>query len=564
MNNINKPKDKYDKAEKERQKHVGSIINSPSKKKIVVGGPGTGKTYLFKKILDGKNKTLTLTFVRSLVEDLSLELCGISDVKTLHSFAYSILSKTSENIKIFPKLPQIIKEDAQILINKEVDFNELFHNRDDENEHIKFYKKRKDYYGEYYGYSDIIFGVVKYLETNKSKIPSYEQVLVDEFQDFNKLEVSLIDLLSEKSPIILVGDDDQALYDFKNASAEYIRERHSDKNQDYTSFSLPHCSRCTRVIIEAANDIIKTAEKKGFLSNRIKKEYCYFEDKTKDEESNKYPKIIYCHIFDKQIPWFIEQQIGIIAKDIKDRFSVLIISPTRGKARYISDALKQKGFKNIEFVKEIVSKEPILMDGLKILLKDKNSNLGWRIACKCILEGNDFNNLINKSDLEGAKGVAELVNKYNKKEISRLIKVLRALRDNKEVDKDEFDNLLLKIGYNTYEKTKEILRDEVSISLPSSIPGLNKIPIKSTTIQSSKGLAADYVFITHFDNQYFIKNKDKAEISDQDICNILVSLTRAKRKVFLISSNCQEEPTFLKWINKERIDKLPPPAVPTK
>lgn len=564
MNNINKPKDKYDKAEKERQKHVGSIINSPSKKKIVVGGPGTGKTYLFKKILDGKNKTLTLTFVRSLVEDLSLELCGISDVKTLHSFAYSILSKTSEKIKIFPKLPQIIKEDAQILINKEVDFNELFHNRDDENEHIKFYKKRKDYYGEYYGYSDIIFGVVKYLETNKSKIPSYEQVLVDEFQDFNKLEVSLIDLLSEKSPIILVGDDDQALYDFKNASAEYIRERHSDKNQDYTSFSLPHCSRCTQVIIEAANDIIKTAEKKGFLSNRVKKEYCYFEDKTKDEESNKYRKIIYCHIFDKQIPWFIEQQIGIIAKDIKDRFSVLIISPTRGKARYISDALKQKGFKNIEFVKEIVSKEPILMDGLKILLNDKKSNLGWRIACKCILEGNDFNNLINKSDLEGAKGVAELVNKYNKKEISRLIKVLRALRDNKEVDKDEFDNLLLKIGYNTYEKTKEILRDEVSISLPSSIPGLIKIPIKSTTIQSSKGLAADYVFITHFDNQYFIKNKDKAEISDQDICNILVSLTRAKRKVFLISSKCQEEPTFLKWINKERIDKLPPPAVPTK
>jgi len=378
------------------------------------------------------------------------------------------------------------------------------------------------------------------------------------------LEVSLIDLLSEKSPILLAGDDDQALYAFKNASAEYIRERHSDKNPNYASFTLPHCSRCTRVIVGAANDIIKTAEKNGFLKNRINKEYRYFEHKRKDEESNQYPKIVYGQIFDKQIPWFIEKQIGNIAADIKDRFSILIISPTGGKCRYIGNALKNKGFQNIEFVEKIDTKEPILMDGLKILLDDKKSNLGWRIACKCILEDNDFNILIKKSDLEGVKGICELINKNDKKEIIGLIKVVRAVKDNKEIDEDEFNNLLIKIGYNTCEKAKEIIRDEmISISPPLNIPGLKKISIKSTTIQSSKGLAADYVFITHFDNQYFIKNKDKTKISDQDICNILVSLTRAKRKVFLISSNCQKEPTFLKWINKGRIDKLPPSAVLT-
>ena len=42
--------DIYAQAKSERQKHVDAILNSPSRKKIVVAGPGTGKTYLFKEI----------------------------------------------------------------------------------------------------------------------------------------------------------------------------------------------------------------------------------------------------------------------------------------------------------------------------------------------------------------------------------------------------------------------------------------------------------------------------------------------------------------------------------
>ena len=111
------PVDKYTKAEKEREKYVDAVLNSPSRKKIVVSGPGTGKTYLFKRILEGKKKSLTLTFINHLVEYLSLELCGLSEVRTLHSFAYSILYRASKNVKVFPKLWKVIKEDAYILIH---------------------------------------------------------------------------------------------------------------------------------------------------------------------------------------------------------------------------------------------------------------------------------------------------------------------------------------------------------------------------------------------------------------------------------------------------------------
>jgi len=87
------------------------------------------------------------------------------------------------------------------------------------------------------------------LEKYEEEIPQYDKIIIDEFQDFNKLEVTLIDLLSQRSPILIVGDDDQALYkDTKDANPEYIRQRFYDKTFGYSSFCLPYCSRCTSVL----------------------------------------------------------------------------------------------------------------------------------------------------------------------------------------------------------------------------------------------------------------------------------------------------------------------------
>ncbi|MFI5329739.1 MAG: 3'-5' exonuclease, partial [Desulfobaccales bacterium] len=265
--------------------------------------------------------------------------------------------------------------------------------------------------------------------------------------------------------------------------------------------------------------------------------------------------IIYSQNFDKQIPWFIENQIGSIAKEMKGKFSVLIISPTRPKAGFIVKALKKKGFENIKFV-EKMDEKPTLLDGFLLLLNDKKSNLGWRIVSKVLLEENYFISILKETYKDKAKAISEIVENGFKKEVNGMLKLFRAIKGDKTVDVEEFKAILRKIGYDPFEEAKKILKDEItSGSRRLNNPGLRKIPIKSTTIQSSKGLAADFVFITHFDDQYFIKNKDKTKISDQDICNFLVALTRARRKVFLISSNKMQEPTFLNWINEARIDK---------
>lgn len=543
--------DKYERAKAERQRCVEAVLNSAASKKIVVAGPGTGKTFLFKKVLEGKSKTLTLSFVNSLVEDLSLELCGLSDVRTLHGFA---LHELGGKAKVHPKLSLIVRHDAQILLNASIDFERLFHDRHDEHEHLKFYKARKDYYA-HYGFADIVYAIVKAFEKKPERVPRLQQVVVDEFQDFSKLEVSLIDLLADRNPILIAGDDDQALYhNLKGASAEHIRKKHDTKTSGYAAFTLPYCSRCTGAIVRAANDVINVASGKGLLRGRIKKAYEYFVCREKDAECERNPKLIYRKVFAKQVPWFIEQQLGQLAEEVKDSFSVLIISPTTTQSRHIVKSLKKKGLSRIDFV-DRKERDVTLLDGLRLILSDKACNLGWRIVSKFLLEEDAFAALLKQTAEEGADKICNLVGTEVRKEVAGLVKLLKAIQDERKISPADMLKLYERLGLDLSTAAGDRIRDEIgSAGARPGNPAIRKIPVKATTIQSSKGLAAQYVFITHFDDRFFIKADDKANISDQDICNFLVALTRAKRRVYLIST-ADGEPTFLQWINGDVIDR---------
>ena len=51
----------------------------------------------------------------------------------------------------------------------------------------------------------------------------YKYILVDEFQDINKLQYEVIKMLSKKSKnIFIVGDDDQSIYRFRGANPEIM------------------------------------------------------------------------------------------------------------------------------------------------------------------------------------------------------------------------------------------------------------------------------------------------------------------------------------------------------
>lgn len=542
---------RYANADGNRAKHIEAVLSSKSRNRLVVAGPGTGKTYLFKRVLQPKKNNLTLTFINSLVEDLSLELSGISNVQTLHGFARGIIaSATKEEIKVFSRMPTIVSDDAKILGLPPLEFDKLFHEMKIDGDNLQFYKNRKDYYS-HYGFSDIIFAAVKFLEKEKGKIPTFDQIVVDEFQDFNLLEVSLIDLLAERSPLLLAGDDDQALYDFKSASADFIRARHAGA-PGYESFNLPYCSRCTRVIVDATNDIVSSATKSGHLKGRIAKPYLYFDHKDKDEECSKYPTISYARLHAKQIPWFIEKSMASIAAEVKKSFGVLIISPANVHLREITTALRSKGFVNISMAdKKDVNLE--LLDGLKLLLENRNCNLGWRIASKFLLSAEEFSGVLKKSSEDATVRFRNLVPADTRSRVRMLVTLLSWIRDERNITEADTDMVLKTVDLDARKIARETLRTDVLAGVSSAgNPAIRKLPIRTSTVQSSKGLAEEYVFITHFDDQYFLE-KDKT-VSDQSICKFLVALTRARKKVFLISSNPSIEPTFLKWISKERIE----------
>lgn len=547
---------KYETAAIERTNSVNAILDSTANKKVVVAGPGTGKTFLFKKILNGKTKTLTLSFVNALVDDLSLELYGISEVRTLHSFGRSELSKLlKKEINIYSKLSAIIHQDYKILTGTDIDFDVLFHERKDDDANLSFYETRRQYY-DYYGFTDVIYAAVKAFEADPKNVPSYEQVLIDEFQDFNKLEVSLIDLLASKSPILLAGDDDQALYEFlKNASAHHIRLRHGDEMPEYKTFNLPFCSRCPEIIVEATNDLIKIAKEKGLLKDRIEKPYIYFPNKDKDVISNQFPTISHSIKFAKQVPWFIEKCIGETANAIKNKFDVLIITSNNNQVRAIAKALKEKGFRNLDFPEKPKDREINFLDAFEMLIKNNKDNLGWRIIASLLMSPDELSALIKQSSDDLSKKLFDILPTSFTKSVLETAKAVKSILNERPLSAELLAETFKQFGIDPNKISSDYLCEEFyALNPPTGNPALRNIPIKITTIQSSKGLAADVVFIANFDDRYFLK--DGSSITDQDICNFLVALTRTKKKAFLVSTVQNEVPSLLKWIDRRKIDVI--------
>ena len=546
--------DKYVAAREARQQHIDEILGSDSKWKVVVAGPGTGKTYLFKQVIKGKPNTLTLSFVNSLVRDLSLELCGLSDVRTLHGYArHALATASKQQIRVFPRMAHVMREDAEILLGEKLDFERIFHVREDKNERLAFYKDRRGYYG-YYGYTDVMYAAALYFEKYPDRVPAYDQVVVDEFQDFNTLEVSLIDLLADKSPVLLAGDDDQALYDFKHASSLHIRERHAGEGSAYQGFTLPYCARCTRVIVDATNDVITAAQKRGLLKGRIDKEYRYFDDQAKEDLCATHSQLDYIHAYASAIPWVIERAIGEMAEQVRDNFSVLVIAPTGSQCRTITKALKKKGFENVAYV-EREPPEPTLLDGLKLILENQNCNLGWRVAAAALLPADKFAEILKGAD--PAKPFKDVLPKDLRAAVRSLATKLRHVRDD-HAPREELAELLDALGIDPFAPARADLKDALEAEKRGN-SATQGIPITVTTVQSAKGRAADLVCIAYLDDQYVIKDKDKTAISDQDVCNFLVALTRARKKLLLVSS-AAKDPTFLGWIDPARINRLKPVA----
>jgi superfamily I DNA/RNA helicase len=289
--------DRFDEIEQLRAEASGHIVSSSSDKKLIVAGPGTGKTFTFRQALLGcEGRGLALTFIRNLVRDLRKDLEDVADVFTFHGFCKHQMHRNpvaglQKDWHYYPPLPKLIVHDLGLVGRQTTDreIDRALHTLDDSDGVISDSLRLGNYYNAV-SHTDLVYRVLRHFEERHGEVPDYPLMVVDEYQDFSLLETSFLKLLSDKSPVLIAGDDDQALYAFKNAEARFIRELAED--DDYELFDLPYCSRCTDVVVSAVNNVLSAAIKIGHLKGRLDKPFaCFVPDKHKDSEAH--PKLIH-------------------------------------------------------------------------------------------------------------------------------------------------------------------------------------------------------------------------------------------------------------------------------
>lgn len=125
----------------------------------------------------------------------------------------------------------------------------------------------------------------------------FDYVLVDEYQDTNHVQMSIVmQLCQEKQRVCAVGDDSQSIYSFRGANIDNILN-YQRQFQGTRLFKLEQNYRSTQTIVEAANSLIKHNR------NRIPKDV--FSENAKGE------KIQYKPAYSDK------EEAAIVAKDVK-------------------------------------------------------------------------------------------------------------------------------------------------------------------------------------------------------------------------------------------------------
>lgn len=535
----------YEEFKTKRASYSLKVLNSTSRKMIVMAGPGTGKSFLFQELSrryidEGKSNILVLSFINELVKDLTVDMHGLAEVSTLHSFAAKELGLKQT---IYMNLLGVIGKDLRLEKNETKKFDEILHNLEyEEQDVIEYLRKRRDYY-KAIDPSSMVYELVEFYKADNSKIPNYDLILVDEYQDFNLLEVELIDLLASKNNILIAGDDDQSLYSFKHSVPDNIRKKYA--STEYTEFELPYCSRSTEVVINSFHDVVAKAKEEGLTTDRIEKQYLYFPCEDKDKVSSQYPKIIVKKkVQQSQNAYYIDDEIIKIFES-EPKFEVLIICSLKSQINIIGRALRKKGYNNVSGDNISSDKAIELADGLALLYDNKDSNLGWRLCSEALMETDKLKAAVVQS--------ANLTIEFHdciSSDTKTLIKKLRAacvkLKEGKSLDEEQqkliFDHLeipITKLG-------EANARDKIFNNRSNKVHHNTKI--KLSTILVSKGLSYDYVFMVNFDDKYLIPS---GGIDNESVNKFLVSLTRSKKKISIFTSQTTE-PILASWIGADR------------
>jgi hypothetical protein len=257
--------------------------------------------------------------------------------------------------------------------------------------------------------------------------------------------------------------------------------------------------------------------------------------------------------------------------------SVLILGP-KLYLNYISKKLKEDNIDH-EYQKSDTKKSVTIIEGYEFIRKDAYSNIGWRIVSEVCLSRKKLLPIV--SSMKDENRVVDLLPvNFVEKHRNAILEIERF--DYQSGSKDDLINRLSQYIPNI--RAKELceyyfanpisdldVEDDKKIAL-TEMPETNETElihpvIKLSSIMKSKGLQAGFVFIVGANNGELPQDPNK--ITDNEICQFIVALTRAKKKCYIIANRQsldmdkdtkkrynRDMSEFINWIDNSRINKL--------
>jgi len=281
-----------------------AIASSDDDRLRVLAGPGTGKTFALQRLAmrlletHDPHRILVVTFTRTAGADLSkvmkkLEVPGCEDIiaGTLHSLCFRILTSNAalEAHNRTPRTVISVKKGGGFLgfefdpMLRDLGANPAFGEIRDRIKLIRAYEAawaRQQHqaagatptgvdqqfeaalvdwliFHAAMLIGELIPETLKYLQANPRapELTQFDRVIVDEYQDLNKAEQTILDLLARNGKLAIVGDEDQSIYAFRHANPEGIAD-FSNRHAGTVDETLVQCRRCAHSIVDAANSLI--------------------------------------------------------------------------------------------------------------------------------------------------------------------------------------------------------------------------------------------------------------------------------------------------------------------
>ncbi len=270
------------------------IAADPSHCVRVVAGPGTGKSFAVKRrvarLLEegaAPRRILPVTFTNVAAEDLQREMmqigvAGCEEIRgsTLHALGMKILSRqnvleatgrVARPLNRFETEPLLYDLPAEFGDKRsrgkrirayEAAWSRLQHEEPGyaaDAQDRRFEGILLDWLRFHRGMliGEIVPQLYQYLRDNPAapERSLYDHILVDEYQDLNRAEQAVVDLLRGTAQLCIVGDDDQSLYSFKFAHPAGIRT-FALSHFGTTDHEILECRRCPGRVVSMANALI--------------------------------------------------------------------------------------------------------------------------------------------------------------------------------------------------------------------------------------------------------------------------------------------------------------------